>query len=234
MRVLKISIYQRKLGSGIDLATAKNLSNLKTDFLVLPEFYYADDQIKDYPGLAVNSTYAIDWLQKLSESQTCILIGGTMLRKFSARKYRISVPIFYQGKLINWYDKRELTSDEQQIAQRGKNDGIEMLKNLRFGILCGKEFNNKKLIEEYGKKNVSLVFLISNSPKNEIIEKTYAKIEELAKKHQICFIRCSGIGTMLGSRIYGRSFVCLKNGISWKLSEQETNKELLKTVIVNL
>ncbi len=242
MRVLRVTLFQRKLNGSIDLVVAKKLSQLRTDFLLFPEFYYATENTSDYSELATNGTYALQWLKKLSETQKSVIIGGTMLRNNSAAgsaekstgKPTISVPILYEGDLINWYDKQELSPAEKKVAKVGKDLSVEMLKNFRFSILCGREYENEDYIEKCVQNKVCIIFLISNSPSSENIEETYQKIEGYAKKYPICFIRCSGTGSLLDTQILGRSFACLKSGISWKVAKSDTSSEIIQTVILNI
>ncbi len=128
MGIVKVSIFQKALHEGLNLATYKKIAALKSDFLLMPEYFFADQSVKDHKGLADKSVFAQDWLLKLNDSYRGIVLGGSVVRKAEDSARFASVPVISEGNLVDHYNKRDLSTDEKQILQPGSGHGIFILR----------------------------------------------------------------------------------------------------------
>lgn len=238
MPILKVTIFQKNLNEGINLNLLKKLSNIDSDFLVLPEYFFADTNVKSYLDLRNRSKSALEWLAKLSHAYKGILIGGSLIRVEGERLYN-SCPIFYKGELIDWYSKRELTSEEKKYLTSGEGPGIFILNGIRFGVLICNDVNNPDLLKELYDHDVKLIIVIVASlKKNEDIKTKHKRDEDLflkpAKLYNQVIVKCSSVGSIFEKPLQGRSLLATPVGITWRIPNEEEDKEILKTVMVSL
>ncbi|MCB1316199.1 MAG: hypothetical protein KDK27_09610, partial [Leptospiraceae bacterium] len=143
MSILKVSVYQKPLNEGLNLTILKKLAALKSDFLVLPEYFYLDSNIKDDQALLDRSQFAQDWIQKLSDAYHGVIIGGTILRtdeSASKSVLRCSTPIVSNGEIIDWYNKRNpVDYDFEKKTSAGGEEGVYILSGHRFAVLNGRD-----------------------------------------------------------------------------------------------
>ncbi len=238
MPIIRVTIFQKNLNEGIHIHLLKKLSNTDSDFLVLPEYFIADVNVKNYLELKNRSKIALEWLAKLSHIYKGILIGGSLIREENEKLYN-SCPIFYKGELIDWYSKRELTSEEKKYLSFGEEPGIFILNGIRFGVLICNDINNPRLLKELYENDVRLIFVVVASlKKNEDQQTKYKRDEELflkpAKLYNQTIVKCSSVGSIFDKPLQGRSLLATPSGILWRVSPQEEDKEILKTLIISL
>lgn len=238
MPLLKITIFQKNLNEGLNIHILKKLANIDSDFLVLPEYFAVDNNVKNYEELKSKTTPALEWLTKLSQSYKGIIIGGSVIREQKEKFYN-SCPILYKGEIVDWYAKRELTNEEKKYLTPGLDPGIFILNGIRFGVLICNDINNKELINELNKNQVKLIFVIVASLKKEEDLKTkYQRDEELfakpAKENQQIIIKCSSVGSIFEKPLQGRSLLATPIGINWRVSPEEENKEIIKSLMISI
>ncbi len=231
MGIVKVSIYQKTLDDGLNLSTLKKIASLKSDFLLLPEYFFADPAVKDHSALVDKSTYAQDWLLKLNDAYKGIILGGSMIRKGDEGQFA-SVPIISEGKIVDWYDKRELSGNEKRYLKAGDGAGIFILGGFRFGVLAGGDATKKNL-EELADQDVKLVFILDTRESYDE-SRDDQPLLDLAGDRGMYIARCSGAGHIFGTALSGRSLVATPAGISWRVAPQEEDREILKTVLINL
>ncbi|MFN3605496.1 MAG: carbon-nitrogen hydrolase family protein [Leptonema sp. (in: bacteria)] len=238
MPILKVTIFQKNLNEGLNLNLIKKLSSLDSDFLVFPEYFLVDLSVKTYDDLKNRSKPAIEWLTKLSNSYKGIIIGGSLIKEDQGKFYN-SCPVVYKGDVIDWYSKRELTEEESKYLTPGLESGIFILNGIRFGVLICNDVNNHQLLKELHENSVSLIFVIVASlKKEETIETKYKRDEELflnpAKKYHQTIIKCSSVGNIFKKPLQGRSLLATPLGIPWRVSPEEEDKEILKTLVISI
>jgi len=238
MGIIRISIFQKSLPEGLNLGTLKKLASVKSDFLLLPEYFFADSTLKDHREALEKSQHAVDWLLKLNESYKGIIIGGSVIRKEGDRYFNAS-PIISDGLVVDWYRKRNLMEREQALMSPGTETGIFILGGQRFAVLICADVLKPEYFEELHQAGIKLVFTVMNSPyREETPEVKHARDEELflkpARKYGMYIAKCCSAGSIFGHRVQGRSLVATPTGISWRVAPQEEDQEILKTVMIHV
>ena len=232
MGIVKVSIFQKSLQDGLNLTTYKKIAALKSDFLLLPEYFFADQSVKDYRSLADKSVFAHDWLLKLNDSYRGIILGGSLIRGANERQFA-STPVVSEGALVDYYDKRELSAEEGKLVKPGEGPGVFILGGFRFGVLLGGETRNPRYIEELAEQGIRIIFIMDTRADFDEAEDE-EQILKPAAKHGLYITRCCGTGRLFGKEIRGRSLVASPSGVSWRVAPQETDQEILKTILVNM
>lgn len=238
MGIIKVSIFQKFLPEGLTLTTYKKLSVLKSDFLILPEYFFADGSLKDHKEAAEKSQLAVEWLQKLNEVYKGIIIGGSVIRKEGDVYYNMA-PVISEGIVVDWYKKRRLMEGEAKFIAPGTDPGVFILRNQRFSVLICADVLEKRHFQEISEMGIKLVFSVMNSPyREETQEEKFARDEDIfgrpAREYGMHIIKCCSAGTIFGRRLQGRSLVAAPSGISWRVSVAEEDKEILKTVTIDV
>jgi predicted amidohydrolase len=239
MGVIKVSIYQKSLPEGLNLSIYKKLSALKSDFLVFPEYFYADNSTKDLASLADKSQYATDWLLKLNDAYKGIIIGGSIVRWEDENHHTASTPIVYGGNVVDWYKKRNLNSAESAFLLPGTESGIFTLGGQRFGVFLGTDITSENALSELAAQGIKLVFSLHASYKKEESQDEKNARDEMmfvkpAAEHGLHIVKCSATGQLMGQNLQGRSMVVSPTGISWRVAPHEENNEIITTVMLNL
>lgn len=232
MNSLKITIFQKDINTTIPPEVLKKILQQKSDFLILPEFYPALRKEKLAKESAENLKNNTNLLSGVSESYKGVLIGGSMFRPDEDKLYH-SVPIFHETILIDWYDKRDISSDEQ-IAS-GSGEKFFIINGIRFAILIGDEIQREERLEEIQKEGINLVFHLDSvsMDSQQSWESDLEFFAELAKKFDLNILRTTGFGQAMGKEYKGRSFLATPHGITWKVAASEEEKEILKTIQIN-
>lgn len=236
MGLVKVTIFQKFLPDGLNLTTFKKLSSIKSDFLLFPEYFFADSSVKNPRDLKDKSQFALDWLLKLNSAYRGVIIGGSVVLEENGNLYN-ATPIIADGQIVDWYRKRNLTENEKPFVTPGQDPGIFMLGGHRFGVLICNDVKERSYFDELATQDVRLIFSVFNSPyRDESIEDKHIRDEELfiapARENNQCIAKCCSSGEILGHRVQGRSLVVTPSGISWRVPPNEESEQILKTVIV--
>lgn len=216
----------------------KRLAALKSDFLLLPEYFYADKNSASFKQLREKNQYTKDWLTKLNDAYRGVVIAGSLFREEEGFAH-ISAPVLSGGEIVDWYDKRELSNPEQEVARQGSESSTFILGGQRFAVLLGDEIYNAGYVAQLAENDIKLIFVLAllngASPSDaEAIKADEERIADLAREHQIHFVRCCSTGTFMGKPVHGRSLVAGPSGITWRISPEEEGTELLKTIMLNI
>ncbi len=199
----------------------------------MPEYFPFYDLSSTPEKLSEKSKILSDELLQISEYYKGVIIGGSMFRKDGFGKLKISVPIIQDVVVVDWYDKRELSSEEN-VASPGDAETIFIMGGFRFGVVAGKEIRSSERLEELKSQNVNLLFHIDSVSEPDFTHaqdlERYAK---LSAEYGIFIARVSGVGSSLGRAGVGRSLLSTSSGVNWKVAESEKDKEVIKTVTIN-
>lgn len=238
MGSIRITIFQKSIHDGLSPTVMKKLTALKSDFLILPEYFYADKSVKSNADLAERSLAAQDWLCKVSESYKGTIVGGSAILAEDGDLYN-ATPIVSNGMIVDWYRKRNLVGEEKKFLKPGNTPGIFILGGHRFAVLICADVLKPEYYQEIAAMGIKLIFTVMSSPKKaESVEQKHQRDEELfckpARELGLHIVKCGSIGSILGKELQGRSLVASPTGISWRVAPQEEQSEILKTLIVNL
>lgn len=236
MGLIKISVFQKAIPEPLGPSAFKKLSGLKSDFLVLPEYVFADASVRDHASGLEKSRAALDWMTKLSDSYKGIIIGGSIILEEGGKLFN-ACPIIYGSQVVDYYRKRHLTEKEKKFFAPGTDAGVFILGGFRFGVLICADLLEPSSLDELAGMGLNLVFAVMNSPyREETVEAKRERDEKLfcqpAAKHKMVIAKCCGVGQTFGQKIQGRSLVVTSSGINWRVSPGEEDKEIVKTVIV--
>ena len=129
----------------------------------------------------------------------------------------------------------------KKITQRrGKDLGIFLLDTVRFGITTENK-NIEKNIAMMQKEEIKIVFCLQNiflepteKEQNKMFDKEVILYEGLAKKYDVYLVRVCSVGSLLGKKQAGRSFVATPQGISWRVSNYEQRESFLCTITLSI
>jgi predicted amidohydrolase len=234
---LKVSIFQKSLSEGLNLTTLKKLAALKSDFLVLPEYFFADQAHKGLNQLADRSQFALDWLSKVNEVYKGIIIGGTVVHKENDGSYA-ACPVISDGMVVDWYRKRNLAEYEKDLKP-GQETGTYILGGHRFSVLVSEDVHHPEYFDEIAAQGIKTVFCVMRSyKKDESPEDKVARDDALfgvpSRKHGMYIIKCSSVGSLFDRPLQGRSMVVTPSGVSWRIAPQEEDMEIMKTLMINI
>lgn len=238
MGIIKVSVFQKSLPEGLNLTIFKRLAALKSDFLIFPQYFFADSNVRTLADALARSGHALEWLLKLNDAYQGIIIGGNLFLEENEQTFLAS-PVISRGEVVDWYRKRNLTRDEARVAVAGSEPGIFILQANRFAVLIGEDVHTPEYLQEIHDMGVRILFVVMGdaggdervSSPDEYDEKFFL---QPARDLDLYTVRCCPTGTLFGTEIRGRSMVMTPSGISWRVAPQEEESEILKTVMVNV
>lgn len=236
MGLVKVTIFQKSLAEGLSLAVLKRLGAVRSDFLLLPEYFFADATVKGPGDLKEKSRFAVDWLLKLNSTYHGVIVGGSVILEENGKLYN-ACPIIYGGTVVDWYRKQNLTGEESKYLTPGTETGVFMLGGHRFGVLICSDVMQRSSFDDLSSQDIGLVFAVMNSPlRDETPEEKFARDEALfctpARENGQCIAKCCSTGEIMGRPVQGRSLVVTPAGIGWRVPPGEEKEQILKTVIV--
>ena len=234
MSILHVTVFQKELGKSLDLTTMRGLSRLKSDFLLFPEYFYADKRVNNYEELAKASPAAEGWLTRVSELYKGSVIGGGSFHAIG-RETHVGIPVLRKGAIIDWHDKCELNKEEKKIAVPGKGEGIFILEGVCFAVVAYADLKQKSYLEFLERQKIQLVFAQANFSSSFDRNKMQKPLVDCARKYKLTIVICCGVGKLFPNQIGfgGLSSVITPYGISWQVHPNETSKELLKTIMLS-
>lgn len=241
MSLIKVSIFQKNLNEGLNISVLKKIISTKSDILVLPEYFYADKNVKNFADLKNSGKNALDWLLKLNQTYKDIIIGGSILIEKENELYN-ACPIIFNGDVIDWYYKRILSDgEEKKYLKPGHDMGIFILNHIRFAVLIGDDAKQMQFYNDLKEQNVNLIFILNLNYKVYNDEKENLKdfneehkfYEKVAREKHFNIIKCDGVGTYLQKKLTGRSLLATPKGISWHSTFNERENQILKHIMIN-
>ncbi len=237
MGIVRVSIFQKALQDGLNLTIFKKLAALKSDFLIFPEYFFADGAVRDAQTAVEKSQYALDWLLKLNDSYKGIIIGGSLALQEDGKVYT-AAPVISEGQVVDWYRKRDISGAEAGFAEPGSEPGIFILGGYRFAVLIDSDITRPEYFQELADMGIKTIFIVGNSPHAENGARSRMEDDELlckpARDFGMYLSFCGSTGQAMGQDLVGRSMVVTPLGISWRVASQEADREILKTIMLNI
>lgn len=230
MAVIKIAIYQKNLHKRISPEEIAKIQQTKAHFLILPEGFPHFFQSESPENAANHEKEYQDHLLEISESFSGVILGGTHYRKNEVGLLVSALPILQSLVLVDFYEKKSPSSSKEPGVKDGKTESIFIMGGLRFGLLVGEDLENKSIWEEFKKENIEIIFYLSSAEQSRSYEEDLTYFEALAKEKSVHFIRVCGPSEGKPAR----SLYASPSGINWKVGKVEEDKDVLKTLSVNV
>ncbi|MDX1961108.1 MAG: hypothetical protein SFU98_21240 [Leptospiraceae bacterium] len=237
MSIIKLTIFQKNINTPITKDEKTKLASQKSEFLVLPRFFPHTESIQALVDHESYSKKYLDMILEVSEYHKGVVIGGTMLRK-EKNNYIESCPIVQDVNLIDYANLRSLDTVAGLKISKSESESIHILNGVRFAILIGKDFQNQELRQVILKEKIELIIqpeLLFLSPDdNDTYQNDLKEYASVAKELNSNIVRVSGVGTLAGKTLSGRSLHASKEGIRWKVADYENNNSIIKTININI
>ena len=203
MAVLRVTLVQKNPANPPTEDLRKRLAQEKTDFILLS-------------GPGGDSNSALDWLHRLSDSSPAIVMGGL----FRSPDGTTGCPVLLDGALID-------TIPEIMEA----TEPVLILKGQRFATLPGKSALSEDNFKNLEEQKIRLVFCPVLAAADDPVQSP-DHFQKMARDNMMVIAKCAGCGRWDGKELAGQSFIAAPSGISWRVSEQEYQREIIKTLAV--
>ncbi|MCE9500718.1 MAG: amidohydrolase [Leptospira sp.] len=229
----KVTLFQKNINSEISKDQKQKLLSQKSDFLILPEYFPFLEPGDSIRNSISKSKENLDRILEISEYYKGVIIGGSIFREENGKIFN-SCPIVQNVTLIDWYDKRIPGPNEKEI-QNGDSSGIYIMNSIRFGILCGNESADEKILQNFSDEKIQVLFHLfadTDSSTKESYDKYLDHYLKLSKQYSFHILHVCGTGNIFGKNMEGRSLYASPSGINWKVGMSENNSEVIKTVSI--
>ncbi|TGM54240.1 amidohydrolase [Leptospira biflexa] len=230
MAVIKIALYQKNLHKRFTLDEIIKVQQSKAQFLLLPEgFPHLFQSVSPIDGAKHEKEYQ-DHLLEISEKFSGVILGGSHYRKNENGKLVSALPIVQSLVLVDFYEKKTPSTTIDVGVASGSTESIFIMGGLRFGLLLGDDLNNDSIWSEFQKENIEIIFHLDATNPNKSYEEDLSFYESIAKEKNIHLVRVCGPSEGKPAR----SLYASPSGINWKVGKLEEDKEVFKTLSVNV
>ncbi|MCW7497304.1 amidohydrolase [Leptospira levettii] len=230
MAVIKIAIYQKNLHKRFTHDEIVKIQQSKAHFLLLPEGYpHLFQSVSPKEGTKHEKEYQ-DHILEISEKFTGVILGGSHYRNNESGKLVAALPIVQSLVLVDFYEKKTPNPSVDIEVKEGLTESIFIMGGLRFGLLLGEDIQNKSIWEEFKKENIEIIFHLDTANPNRTYKDDLSDYENLAKEKNIHLIRVCGPTEGKPAR----SLYASPSGINWKVGKIEEDKDVFKTLSVNV
>ncbi|MBM9592774.1 carbon-nitrogen hydrolase family protein [Leptospira sp. 201903075] len=230
MAVIKIAIYQKNLHKRLSPEEISKIQQSKAHFLLLPEGFPHFFQSESPENAAKHEKEYQDHILEISESFPGVILGGSHYRKNADGNLVSALPIVQSLVLVDFYEKKSPTATKEPGVVPGKTESIFIMGGLRFGLLVGEDLENESIWKEFKKEEIEIIFYLSYADEKRNYEEDLTYFESLAKEKSIHLIRVCGPSEGKPAR----SLYASPSGINWKVGKIEEDKDVLKTLSVNV
>lgn len=230
MAVIKIAIYQKNLHKRFTQEEISKVQQSKAQFLLLPEgfpHFFQSESPKD--GTKHEKEYQ-DHLLEISEKFPGVILGGSHYRNNENGNLVSALPILQSLVLVDFYEKKSPNPIREEAVTTGVTESIFIMGGLRFGLLLGEDLFNESIWSEFQNEKIEIIFHLDTTNQNKSYEEDLNDYELLAKEKNIHIVRVCGPTDGKAAR----SLYASPSGINWKVGKLEEDKEVFKTLSVNV
>ncbi|TGL04293.1 amidohydrolase [Leptospira bouyouniensis] len=230
MAVIKIAIYQKNLHKRFTQEEISKVQQSKAQFLLLPEgfpHFFQSESPKD--GTKHEKEYQ-DHLLEISEKFPGVILGGSQYRNNENGNLVSALPIVQSLVLVDFYEKKSPNPIREEAVTTGVTESIFIMGGLRFGLLLGEDLFNESIWSEFQNEKIEIIFHLDTTNQNKSYEEDLNDYELLAKEKNIHIVRVCGPTDGKAAR----SLYASPSGINWKVGKLEEDKEVFKTLSVNV
>jgi len=236
-----ISLYQRKVTPLPESRSAEDRAILnichRSEAIVFPEYFSMHKGLENFNEMVDYSRATYEWLFNLSqqpEAKDTLIAGGTLLQRVGENFFN-TLPVFFNGTLLNIYRKRELFESEKLTLTPGIKSVtiLHPVSHKSYGLLICADARKSENFYSYKNNDYILIptaspFIAHDSPSQQSIRDQTIYVAG-ACSSGATVIKCCGTGSVTGGSlsngahaIQGRSLVAtgesllaVAPGIDW-------------------
>lgn len=234
MNHFKITLLQKNLNQEISKELKQKIISQKSDFLLISSpFPISESSIAK--NIVQNSKKYVDQLLEISEYYKGVIIGGGTLRVENGKIFQ-SCPLIQDIQLIDWYDAKNPEKIHDLKIEKSNGDSIYILGKIRFGMCIGEESKDEKLLSNFQKERIELIFnpFLQIANDDSEYSKELDSYAGLSTKYNLNIVKVNSVGKYQTKELSGRSFHSGPQGIKWKVATSEKNSEIIKTLSITL
>lgn len=223
---MKITIYQQELLGKIPGNDFNVIKSYNPEFLVLPEYFF-------HPEL-ISYNDAIKNIIMISKELNCTVIGGTTVLEENNKLFNCCY-IYRSGKYIGHYCKINLFEGEIGKIIPGNQYKVFKIDKSKVGILICADVLFIEAWDNMKRLKPDIIFIPTFSPyKIESVEEKYLRDENIfikgANISNSIIVKVCSIGKYKDTKLQGRSLVCDKNHIIWRVKPEEEDMKIIKNI----
>ncbi|HOJ49208.1 MAG TPA: carbon-nitrogen hydrolase family protein [Spirochaetota bacterium] len=239
MKRVRVGIYQSRLKGYIPESIIKLAKKSKINFFVLPEYFFSRFDVKKISENSQFYEYFLKYIKKISKKLKDIIIIGTLIKKENSNFYNTGFAMI-NGEEIAYHKKINLFGRE--IGDITPGDLIEVFEynKIRFAILICADVLHDKNFEFLKENKPDIIFIPTFSPyKKETINEKIKRDKNIflkrAEETNSFIVKVCGVNTKgLPYPIQGRSLICNKESIIYRVPFYLENSELFKVFSLKL
>jgi len=237
---IRLGLVQLEIGTGITEELAEKLRELDADFICFPEYFFIETGFTTLLESAPNYDKDIRSLRSLSERTGAAVIGGSLVEQ-DTEKYYNTASIFKNGAETGKYRKIHLWGNqEKSYLAPGEHFKVFEVNDIKIGVLICADALFIESFEFYRENKVDIIFVPTTSPHKEgdTMHSKYERDKKIwlagAQTAGCHIVKVSGVGTIFGKKILGRSLVVSPEKIVFRNSIVNEEKEGIISVDLNL
>jgi len=236
-----ISLYQRKIAPLPESGSAEDRAILnicqKSETIVFPEYFSMHKGLGNLTEMVEYSVATYEWLINLSqqpEAKDTLIAGGTILQRVGENFFN-TLPVFFNGTLLNTYRKRELFENEKLTLTAGTKSVtiLHPVSHKSYGLLICADVRKPEIFNDYKNNDYILIptaspFIADDNPLKQSVRDQTIYVAG-ARSSGATIIKCCGTGCVTAGSlsnkahaIQGRSLVAtgeslpaVAPGIEW-------------------
>ena len=223
---MKICIYQQELLGKIPDDDLNIIKSYNPEFLVLPEYFFHPDLI--------SYDESIKYINNISKDLNCTIIGGTTVFEENKKFYNCCY-VYKSGKYIGHYCKINLFEREIGKITPGYQYKVFVIDKIKIGILICEDVLHEESWVNMKRLKPDIIFIPTFSPyKIESVEEKYLRDKNIFIKGAgisgSIIVKVCSIGNYKDTKVQGRSLVCDKDHIIWRVNPEEEDKKIIKNI----
>jgi hypothetical protein len=227
---MKVTIYQKNINQFLTKPEIQKLKSHPSDFLIFPFFYPHMDH-KTLEEWSSQFDQILDHFLEISEVYPGVILGGSIPQKVNGQ-ILMSTPIVQNVQHIDsiYYNSKI----PFLLNHSEESEYILILNGYRFAVCLFDQIHDAEYLRRIKEESIQILFHLDFREKNSSYEDELKSYSQWSKDLNCNIFKVSGTGKMNDKLGYGISLLATPTGINWKVGASETDKEILKTINLNL
>ncbi|MFC1669686.1 carbon-nitrogen hydrolase family protein [Spirochaetota bacterium] len=232
MKIVKVILYQKPLGSEIPDKDINEINDFKPHFICFPEYFFIDTKSTNHTTQTTeNQEKQIRRIKLLSKNTDSIVIGGTM-PEISGNKLYNTCFIFNRGNILGFYRKKNLFFAEEGRIMPGDKYKVFSAYGIKFGILICADVLNNEIFKFMKKNKAKIIFSPTFSPKREeSVDEKFKRDNYIyvngAKQSSAVIVKVCCVKSKYMENLQARSLIANSEGIIFRVNPHEEDKSLI-------